>query len=81
MKMAHSEGWVSDTGQGIAAERLSKVFEKGETDQQGKGGTGLGLAIVKQYVEAHDGYITVESQPGAGTTFRFTLSSVRQTDR
>jgi signal transduction histidine kinase len=66
------ECWVSDNGEGIPPERLEKVFDKAETDPAG-GGWGLGLAIVKNYVEAHDGAVSVESTEGVGSTFRFTL--------
>jgi two-component system phosphate regulon sensor histidine kinase PhoR len=67
------ECWVSDNGTGIPADRLEKVFDKLETDPDKKGGMGLGLAIVKQFVEAHGGKVTVESEPGQGSTFRFTI--------
>ncbi|MDT5270219.1 MAG: hypothetical protein QOH49_2405, partial [Acidobacteriota bacterium] len=67
------ECWVSDTGAGIPADRLEKVFDKLETDPDKKGGMGLGLAIVKQFVEAHGGQVSVESEPGQGSTFRFTI--------
>ncbi len=67
------ECWVSDNGAGIPAERLEKVFDKLETDPDRKGGMGLGLAIVKQFVEAHGGQVAVESEPGQGSTFRFTI--------
>lgn len=67
------ECWVDDNGAGIPEERLGKVFEKLETDPDKRGGMGLGLAIVKQFVEAHDGEVTVNSKPGQGSTFRFTL--------
>jgi signal transduction histidine kinase len=64
--------WVKDTGAGIDSERLNKIFEKLETDQQPeKRGVGLGLAIVKQIVELHGGTITVESRVGEGSTFTF----------
>ncbi|HYR44329.1 MAG TPA: sensor histidine kinase, partial [Terriglobia bacterium] len=53
--------WVRDSGTGIPAERLAKIFEKFETDPTKKGGLGLGLPIVKQIVEAHGGQILVES--------------------
>jgi signal transduction histidine kinase len=67
------ECWVSDNGAGIPADRLEKVFDKLETDPEKKGGMGLGLAIVKQFVEAHGGKVTVESEVGRGSTFRFTI--------
>ena len=67
------ECWVRDNGEGIPRERLEKVFDKSETDPGKEGGWGLGLAIVKTFVEAHDGAVSVESQEGVGSTFRFTL--------
>lgn len=67
------ECFVSDNGAGIPPERCQTVFEKHETDPGKEGGLGLGLAIVKTFVEAHDGVVTVESELGAGSTFRFTL--------
>lgn len=66
------EIWVTDNGAGIPAERIEKVFEPLETNQQGDG-DGLGLAIVKTFVEAHDGKVEVQSSEGRGSTFRFTL--------
>lgn len=68
---------VRDTGEGIAPERLDKVFEPFETDPNKQGGVGLGLAIVKTFVEAHNGTVSVESTPGVGSTFRFTLPDKR----
>ena len=64
---------VRDTGRGIPEDRIGKVFDKLETDREGRGGLGLGLAIVKQVVEAHGGQISVTSKPGEGSTFEFTL--------
>jgi signal transduction histidine kinase len=72
---------VSDTGEGIAAEDLPRVFERsfrGERSRTrpGKDGTpsaGLGLAIARGLVEAHGGTMDVESAPGRGARFRFTL--------
>jgi len=74
------ECWVSDNGEGIPPERLEKVFEKTETDPAG-GGWGLGLAIVKSFVEAHHGVVSVESEEGSGSTFRFTLPPRPDTER
>jgi two-component system, OmpR family, phosphate regulon sensor histidine kinase PhoR len=64
---------VTDNGAGIPAERLNKVFETLETDDDRDDGIGLGLAIVKQFVEAHGGEVGVRSAAGKGSTFRFTL--------
>ena len=67
--------WVSDNGKGIPEDMLGKIFDKGETDAERDDGTGLGLAIVQTFTEAHGGTVTVESAPGVGSTFKFTLPS------
>ena len=68
---------VADSGIGIAADQLDRVFEPyqqaGDDTASRYGGTGLGLSIVKSLVERQGGKITVDSQPGAGTTFRVRL--------
>jgi PAS domain S-box-containing protein len=65
---------VSDSGPGIAREMIPNIFEPFTQARDGATlGTGLGLSIAKGIVEAHGGQISVESAPGAGTTFRFTL--------
>lgn len=68
---------IEDTGIGIPQEDIPKVFDRFyqvETAQSWrKKGVGLGLAIVKQLVEAHGGTIEVESHPGKGSIFRFSL--------
>ncbi len=69
---APPECWVADNGQGIAPERLDAIFEARRSDSPGEH-AGLGLAIVKSFVEAHGGRVWVESAPGQGSTFRFTL--------
>jgi signal transduction histidine kinase len=62
---------VSDTGRGIDAEQIDKIFEPYFSTKET--GTGLGLAIAKKVVEAHDGSIRVTSKPGDGTTFTVEL--------
>jgi two-component system, OmpR family, phosphate regulon sensor histidine kinase PhoR len=67
------ECWVADNGAGISEALLERIFEKGESDPEHESGTGLGLAIVQTFAEAHGGKVTVESQEGLGSTFRFSL--------
>jgi signal transduction histidine kinase len=70
---------VADTGPGIAADHLEAIFEEFEQTSDGKEaeGTGLGLPLSRKLVELHGGRLWVESEPGRGSTFRFTLP-VRQ---
>jgi signal transduction histidine kinase len=68
---------IADTGRGIPADAFERIFEKfGQLDATSKVGTGLGLAFCKLAVQAHGGTITVESTPGAGSTFSFTVPAV-----
>lgn len=68
---------LTDTGKGIAAEHLPYLFDRfyrAEEDRsRDQGGTGLGLAIAKEFVEAHGGKISVQSQLNHGTTFLIQL--------
>ena len=65
---------VSDTGPGIPPDELHSIFEAYRTLQpRQKMGTGLGLYITKGIIQRHGGRIWVESEPGAGATFFFTL--------
>lgn len=73
---------VKDSGIGIALDDQPKVFEKfkqvGDTLTDKPKGTGLGLPICKEIVEYHGGRIWVESEPGRGSTFSFTLPIIEQ---
>jgi signal transduction histidine kinase len=68
---------VRDTGPGISAADQTRLFQEFQQADNAitkkKGGTGLGLAISKRIIEMHGGKIWVESQPGQGSTFSFTL--------
>jgi len=68
---------VTDTGIGIAPEDQPKIFEEfrqvGSDSTHKTEGTGLGLTLAKKFVELHGGKIRVESEPGKGSTFTFTL--------
>jgi signal transduction histidine kinase len=75
---------VSDTGCGIAKEHLPKIFDKFYRAPSGSdpaAGAGLGLAIAKGLVELHGGTLIVESAPGKGSLFSFTLPSVQANER
>ncbi len=65
---------VTDTGVGIGAEHLPRIFERfyrvDPARSREEGGTGLGLAIVRHLVEAHGGSVTAQSEAGVGTTIR-----------
>src|SRR5439155_7077857 len=63
---------VADTGRGMLPEVLESLFTYQATSRK-HGGTGLGTKIVKDVVDAHGGFLSVESKPGAGTTFYLTL--------
>jgi two-component system phosphate regulon sensor histidine kinase PhoR len=71
---------VTDTGIGIPGKDLPRIFERFYRVEASRsrdlGGTGLGLSIVKHIVQLHGGTIAVESTPGTGSTFSFTLPKV-----
>lgn len=74
---AHVTFTVRDEGRGIPAEQLESIFDRFQqvdsSDAREKGGSGLGLAITKSIVERHGGRIWVESKPGQGSAFHFTI--------
>jgi signal transduction histidine kinase/DNA-binding response OmpR family regulator len=74
-RMAHV--LIKDDGKGIEAKNLPLVFTREQCGRQEKasrfGGVGISLSLVKEIITAHNGNIWVESEPAAGTTFRFTL--------
>jgi NtrC-family two-component system sensor histidine kinase KinB len=70
---------VRDTGEGIAREHLDRLFERFyRVPGAQSGGAGLGLYIAKEIVDAHGGHIGVESDPGQGSVFWFTLPAAPQ---
>lgn len=71
----HDEGIDIDPGQ---QDRIFEVFQRLHTQEEHTG-TGVGLALCKRIIERHGGEIRVESNPGEGTTFYFTMPFTRKT--
>jgi signal transduction histidine kinase len=70
---------IQDTGIGIPEDKLQKIFEEFYQVEGNKyGGTGLGLSIARRVIEEHGGRIWVESQPGKGSVFYFTLPAFKE---
>ena len=74
---------VRDTGSGIPADKLPRIFDRFYTtksgpDASGKGGTGLGLSFCRDVIEAHHGRIRVDSSPGKGTAFTLKIPAVKK---
>jgi CheY-like chemotaxis protein len=73
---------VSDSGIGIAADDINRIFEPFYTKKvMGRSGTGLGMAVVWGTVEDHNGYIHIESKEGKGTTIKLYFPVTRETAR
>jgi two-component system, NtrC family, sensor kinase len=74
---------IADSGQGIESATLEHIFESFFTTKQkdtsigNNSGTGLGLAFCKKVIDAHDGLISVESEPGCGTKFKIILPGIQ----
>jgi len=60
---------INDTGQGIAEKNQAKIFDPFFTTKEEGQGTGLGLSVVYGIIQQHRGNITVQSNPGQGTSF------------
>jgi signal transduction histidine kinase len=70
---------VTDTGQGIPAENLARIYDPFFTTKGAKKGTGLGLSVTYGIVREHGGSIEVQSKPGAGTLFQLEFPLARKT--
>jgi signal transduction histidine kinase len=66
---------VKDSGLGIPTELQQRIFQEFSAGRHQRGGNGLGLTFCKMALEAHGEQITVQSEPGRGTTFVFTLAT------
>ena len=70
------EIYVQDSGTGINKEEIAKIYSEGFYTTNGTNderGTGLGLMLCKEFLEKNDGHLIIESEPGSGSTFSFTL--------
>ena len=76
------DGWVAlrfkDTGTGMDAETLARIFDPFYTTKESGKGTGLGLAIVHQICDTHGGKVYVDSEPGVGTEFRINFPMIEE---
>jgi CheY-like chemotaxis protein len=72
---------ISDTGTGIPSEIIANIFEPYFTTKAVGKGTGLGLAMAFGFVKQSDGHLSVESEPGRGTTFRLSMPRANDSDQ
>ena len=75
---------VSDNGVGMKPETIGKLFKidtvsKSATGTAGESGTGLGLLLCMEFIKKHSGNMKVESEPGSGSTFSFSIPNILNT--
>ena len=81
LKGKYIEFYISDTGTGIPSDQIGSIFGRFvKAKNNATHGTGLGLAICKMLVEKMGGQISVESEVGKGSTFKFTLPISEETE-
>jgi signal transduction histidine kinase len=68
--------YLRDSGIGIDPKHIDRIFNLFEKIDPRSEGTGIGLALVKRIIDIHGGRAWVESEPGRGSTFKFTLGDV-----
>ncbi|MBW1960526.1 MAG: PAS domain S-box protein [Deltaproteobacteria bacterium] len=71
---------ISDTGIGISAENMNRIFDAFFTTKESVKGVGLGLSVCYQFIKYHGGDISVTSQPNVGTTFTITLPEYKEAE-